>query len=1034
MLVEGAVGPAGSPRCGAVDHEKVRKLLRKTGLDEFGKVHLHWTLPGGRKVTTASPVVVGYQHFFRLHHIPALKAQARRGGTDAMYSCATGQAAHGRLIGGGQRVGEMEMWALSAYPGSAPIIADLLRNSDAVAVKGADASELGQTGFAQVLSDHLAALLVKMEIDKEKGTVSFGRMTDGDVLKRIGLDKAPDIRSRMVTNATAVSRHSAQFRCPCHAETLAFGGRRFTWTGDDARTSLSLDALLSRFGVSLKGPLEKDEKGGFRIRVAGATGKRNGRDARCPSRADALEVTPLWGRTGEKAATLSLEVNTAGLGIDGLGNVRCFFKRKVKAGEVLRRLCLDASDKQAEKMGDAFVLCPCEACSSKTPGERFLLKAVNPQDEMSEGGVCDPVVFGSLREAFVRADEEKWGVIELPEPIDYPARELTGADLSGQPQLRYVPVPPLRYRVGYEGDEDPFGYGKIIAACDCYSAAKDDDGKGTALAGIKAAVADVFQALLAALSGKNGLVRREGLGRRVDRSCRMVITPGPDLGFDEVGVPATILWELLADRIADGRVRVKGRPISIDTRATAHGVISAGFGWRSPKESAGKRLAEKAEVLDTYLAKHPHWMLMNRQPSLHRYSMQAFKVKVLKPGDGEVFRLQPLSCKGFGADFDGGEMAGYLPLSNAAQKALPRLAPSANLLSAGDGQITPNYDRDFVTGAYLMCARDSETARNRLVEDCGKGDAESVLKYAREAFTKCTEKGVSFGYYDLVSYDGKNGFVADMVNSGANGGKQIGQFTGPRGWLDPGALGFKLAEGEKNRLFAVGGSLVGGMSWEDLFWSSFNARASMCDKKLGTGKAGDLTRRLVYALRPVTITCKKCTHPNGRRSVLTCGCRDGVCAACYGALPGGELPEPGYPAGLVAAQSIGERGTQLSMKSAHAGRREVDIDSVRQLILAGGGDGGGIKDYDDFYVRLCGSPYRALDPRHVQLLWRVLCRQDGKSLNEVLRDVDARGDLESLARRVNRKMAERFLSGEVRGVPLASPSAQVMFNSFDVEG
>ena len=122
------------------------------------------------------------------------------------------------------------------------------------------------------------------------------------------------------------------------------------------------------------------------------------------------------------------------------------------------------------------------------------------------------------------------------------------------------------------------------------------------------------------------------------------------------------------------------------------------------------------------------------------------------------------------------------------------------------------------------------------------------------------------------------------------------------------------------------------------------------------------------------------------------------------------------------------------MKSVHAGRREVDIDSVRQLILAGGGDGGKLKDYDEFYMRLCGSPYRALDPRHVQLLWRVLCRQDGKSLNEVLRDVDARGDLESLARRVNRKMAERFLNGEVRGVPLASPSAQVMFNSFDVEG
>jgi hypothetical protein len=250
-------------------------------------------------------------------------------------------------------------------------------------------------------------------------------------------------------------------------------------------------------------------------------------------------------------------------------------------------------------------------------------------------------------------------------------------------------------------------------------------------------------------------------------------------------------------------------------------------------------------------------------------------------------------------------------------------------------------------------------------------------------------------------------------------------------------LGFKLAEGEKNRLFAVGGSLVGGMSWEGLFWSSFNARASMCDKKLSTGKAGDLTRRLVYALRPVTITCKKCTHPNGRRSVLTCGCRDGVCATCYGALPGGELPEPGYPAGLVAAQSIGERGTQLSMKSAHAGGCQVDIEVVRKLIINGETTGKKVSTYDEFYNCLCykdgrKTTYCSLDPRHIQLLWRVLDGSDGKSLSGALKAVDGGKDMESLARCANKASIGRLLSGEMRDVPLDSPSAQVMFNSFGI--
>lgn len=1010
VLKDGAAGPAGAPHCGVLDHEKVQRLLKETGLDECGKAHLHWTLPDGRKVTTASPVVVGYQHFFRLHHIPALKAQARRGGKDALYSCVTGQAAHGRLIGGGQRVGEMEMWALSAHPGSEPIIADLLRNSDAVAGDGRPI--LGQTGFSQVLSAHLAAMLIKMDVNAERKTVSFSRMSDSELLKRIGLKEEQDRKERTIGKSSAVAVHSAQFHCRGEPSRLAFGGTRFTWKGDDDRNTLSLASLLSRFGVAIKGPLE-ESNGDYWMPVASAA-------------CEHVKVTPLWGRKREAATTLSLEVKTSALGIDGVGDVRCFVKRKINAGKVLQRMCLKASDTQAENIGGALVLCPCELCSASKPGERFLLKATNVQNEMAEGGVCDPTVFGSLHEAFVPADEEKWGLIELPEPIDYPAEAMTGKDLPNQPKLRYVPVLPLRYRVGYKNDVDPFGYGEIVAACDRYAKAQKEEDKAKALMWIKKTVGNVFRLLLDKLPEKSGLVRREGLGRRVDRSCRMVITPGPDLAFDEVGVPPSILWELLADHVTG--IVAEGRPLA-SNNATA-----AGFGWRSPKGGGGRTTSEKAQALESYLEHNPLWMLMNRQPSLHKYNMQAFKVKVLKPEDGEVFRLQPLSCKGFGADFDGDEMAGYLTISDAAQEALPRLAPSANLFSASNGQITPNYDRDFVMGSYLICNRDSDAAKKRLEEHCKKGEAESVLKDAREAFAKCTEEGVSFGYYDLVAYDGNNGFVADMVNSGANGAKQIKQFTNPRGLLATGKLGFEPSE-EVKRKFNITSSLVGGMSWKDIFWSSFNARASMCDKKLNTAKAGGLTRSLVYALRPVTITSKKCSNPKkGVRSILSCGCKNGICAECYGKLPGGELPEIGYPAGLIAAQSIGERGTQLSMKSAHVGGSQVDIEFVRTIIMKGNKAG----TYNEFYKYLCRddddiTPYHDLDMRHVQLLWRVLDRYETKSLNSVLDEIHKHTDMESIAHGLSDNAIAAFLRGTMRDVPLTSPSAQVMFNSFKEE-
>ena len=175
--------------------------------------------------------------------------------------------------------------------------------------------------------------------------------------------------------------------------------------------------------------------------------------------------------------------------------------------------------------------------------------------------------------------------------------------------------------------------------------------------------------------------------------------------------------------------------------------------------------------------------------------------------------------------------------------------------------------------------------------------------------------------------------------------------------------------------------------------------------------------------------------------MLNCGCENGICAECYGKLPGGDLPEVGYPAGLLAAQSIGERGTQLSMKSAHESKSQVNIDSTRNLI--GAKDKrtkqGKIKirSYEDFYVRLCGSrengytPYHELDPRHIQLLWRVLSRYPGNSLNEALKDVDEGGDAESIARSANLKVLEKLLNGEMRDIPLGSPSAQVMFNSFE---
>ncbi len=311
--------------------------------------------------------------------------------------------------------------------------------------------------------------------------------------------------------------------------------------------------------------------------------------------------------------------------------------------------------------------------------------------------------------------------------------------------------------------------------------------------------------------------------------------------------------------------------------------------------------------------------------------------------------------------------------------------------------------------------------------------------------------GVSFGFYGRLDLLGQalagrqertGSAVADVVVSDANGRGQIRQLLVSRseraqdGVLEPMPVGFlpeDLFDAWREHL-AIGSSLVGGMTWRELFWSSFNARASMCEKKLSTGKAGDLTRRLVYALRPCTVAEEDCGLADGERSVRTCHSTGGVCARCYGELANGGLPPVGYPAGLVAAQSIGERGTQLAMKSAHAGGALVDIDAVRKLILTLDGRAWTPDAFDSFRDLLCGAqgpatPYARLDPRHIEVLWRVLCGEgEVRSVNAVLRAVDEKGDLESLTRQPNLDALKRFLSGGSGPLSLRTPSAQILFN------
>jgi DNA-directed RNA polymerase subunit beta' len=183
------------------------------------------------------------------------------------------------------------------------------------------------------------------------------------------------------------------------------------------------------------------------------------------------------------------------------------------------------------------------------------------------------------------------------------------------------------------------------------------------------------------LKGKQGRFRQNLLGKRVDYSGRSVIVAGPELKISQCGLPKMMALELF-------KPFVIGELIANEH---AHNIRSA------------SRLIEMGETvvwdaLDEVIK--GKYVLLNRAPSLHRLSIQAFMPVLI---EGRAIQLHPLVCKGFNADFDGDQMAVHLPLSDEAQaEARDIMAANKNLLKPADGSPILHIEQDIVLGCYYL--------------------------------------------------------------------------------------------------------------------------------------------------------------------------------------------------------------------------------------------------------------------------------------------------------------------------------------------
>ncbi|WP_290792723.1 DNA-directed RNA polymerase subunit beta' [Flavihumibacter sp. UBA7668] len=198
---------------------------------------------------------------------------------------------------------------------------------------------------------------------------------------------------------------------------------------------------------------------------------------------------------------------------------------------------------------------------------------------------------------------------------------------------------------------------------------------------VKAEGGRALKSLSDVLKGKQGRFRQNLLGKRVDYSGRSVIVVGPELKMHECGLPKDMAAELF-------------KPFII-RKLIERGIVKT---VKSARKLVDKKEPVIWDILENILKGHP--VMLNRAPTLHRLSIQAFQPKLI---EGKAIQLHPLVTTAFNADFDGDQMAVHVPLSNAAILEAQLLMLSAhNILNPQNGTPITLPSQDMVLGLYYI--------------------------------------------------------------------------------------------------------------------------------------------------------------------------------------------------------------------------------------------------------------------------------------------------------------------------------------------
>jgi len=405
---------------------------------------------------------------------------------------------------------------------------------------------------------------------------------------------------------------------------------------------------------------------------------------------------------------------------------------------------------------------------------------------------------------------------------------------------------------------------------------------------------ELYDHIIEKLSKKEGLIRSNILGKRIDFSGRAVIIPDPSLNIDECSLPYVMFLELF-------KLQISKKLIELNRFKLLNEAIDYIDDCISLNDNVLFKVCEE-------LAKN-ELCILNRQPSLHRLSMVGFKIKISLDW---VIKLHPLACAGFNADFDGDQMAVYIPISDETkQEILDKVIITKNFTNPANMELSTIPSQDIVLGVYALstskfpklqtivdCKGEKVSESVKILNDCfpndyplinyqvGKKELLKILNDIKEKYSEIdiaktldNIKVVGFKYstifgpsLSLESFGIKNsGKVRDLIYKDGTVLEQLNKLasketedflkenfkysylieSGARGSWDQAkqivfSRGYVSDFNGMIKETPIKHSLLEGLTQEEFFNSTYGCRKGLLDVALNTGTSGYLSRKLLF--------------------------------------------------------------------------------------------------------------------------------------------------------------------------------------------